>query len=54
VSLLLTFDKKSLAMQNQLLEEMVQRGNFQQCSSQGQANIPKGSEKIQVAKLGRI
>jgi hypothetical protein len=37
-------------MQNQLLEEMAQHRNSQQCSSQGHANIPKGPEKIQVAK----
>jgi hypothetical protein len=37
-------------MQNQLLEEMAQHGNSQPCSSQGQANIPKGPEKIQVAE----
>lgn len=50
MSLLLTFDKKPLAMQNQLLEEMAQHGNSQRCLSQGQANISKGSEKIQVAE----
>jgi hypothetical protein len=50
VLLLLTFDKKLLAMQNQLLEEIAQHGNSQQCSSQGQVNIFKGPEKIQVAE----
>jgi hypothetical protein len=37
-------------MQNQLLEEMAQYGNSQQYSSQGQANIFKGPEKIQVVE----
>jgi hypothetical protein len=50
MSLSLTFDKKPLAMQNQLLEEMAQRRNSQQCSSQGQANIPMRPEKIQVVE----
>jgi hypothetical protein len=48
VSFSLTFDEKPLAMQNQLLEEMAQCGNSQPCLSQGQSNIPKGPEKIQV------
>jgi hypothetical protein len=29
---------------------MAQHGNSQRCLSQGQANISKGSEKIQVAE----
>ena len=51
VSPMLVFDKEKLAaMQKQVLEVMSLHGSSQQCSSQGQTNVPKEPVKRQVAE----
>ena len=48
---LTAFDKEKLvAMQQQELEGMTQYGSSQQCLLRGQANMPKGPVKRQVAE----
>ena len=48
---LIAFDKEKLfAMQKQILEGINQPRSSQQCLSQDQSNIPKGSVKRQVAE----
>ena len=51
MSPLIAFDKEKLsAMQKYVLEGIIQHGNSQQYSLQGQVNIPKGPMKRQVAE----